>query len=79
MFRKEIFMEDPSGSLFQNPVITEKQRVTEFEKKEHALALSDVTSLREFSQKVSHNKSKLLNLLHDLKRSGKRSLLLTHR
>lgn len=48
------------------------QRVGEFEKKEHSLALSDVPSLREFSQKVSLNKSKLLNLLHELKRSGKK-------
>lgn len=51
---------------------SKNQRVTEFEKKEQSLALSDASSLREFSLKVSLNKSKLLNLLHELKQSGKK-------
>ena len=51
---------------------SKNQRVTQFEEKEGSLALADISSLKGFSQKVSLNKSTLLNLLIELKQSGKK-------
>ena len=65
-------MEVRFGSLFQNWAITRKTSELLNLKKRTILALSDASSLREFSRKVSLNKSKLLNLLHELKQSGKK-------
>jgi SAM-dependent methyltransferase len=49
-----------------------KKRVKDFEQKENSLKLTDTSHLKEFAHQVEQNKKNLLNLLHDLKRSGKK-------